>query len=128
MRKKIILAVLVVIVAIVAGLAYSKGLFSEQTQTKQETPIAEQKELTIDEKVDKIVASMSQTEKVGQMVMIGIQDTTVNDDSLYMLHQFHFGGVILFDRNMETPEQVKQLTSDLQAQADEKIPLFIGVD
>lgn len=129
MRKKIIFSILIVIIAVVAGLAYSKGLFSGQTQTaKEEIPIAEQKDLTIDEKVDKIVASMSQTEKVGQMVMIGIQDTKVNDDSLYMLHQFHFGGVILFDRNMESPEQVKQLTSDLQAQADEKVPLFIGVD
>lgn len=128
MRKKIIFGIFIIIIAIATGFTYSKGLFSEQTQTKQETSIAEQKDLTIDEKVDKIVASMSQTEKVGQMVMIGIQDTKVNDDSLYMLHQFHFGGVILFDRNMETPEQVKQLTSDFQTQADEKVPLFIGVD
>ncbi len=71
---------------------------------------------------------MSKTEKIGQMVMIGIQGTKVDDDSLYMLHQFHMGGVILFDRNMKSPEQVKQLTSDLQAQSNEKVPLFIGVD
>lgn len=38
------------------------------------------------------------------------------------------GGVILFDRNMESLEQVKQLTSDLQAQSNEKVPLFIGID
>ena len=71
---------------------------------------------------------MSQTEKLGQMVMIGIQGTKVDDDSLYMLNQYHMGGVILFDRNMESPEQVKQLTSDLQAQSNEKVPLFIGID
>ena len=71
---------------------------------------------------------MSQTEKLGQMVMIGIQGTKVDDDSLYMLNQYHMGGVILFDRNMESLEQVKQLTSDLQAQSNEKVPLFIGID
>ena len=71
---------------------------------------------------------MSKTEKIGQMVMIGIQGTKVDDDSLYMLNQYHMGGVILFDRNMESLEQVKQLTSDLQAQSNEKVPLFIGID
>ena len=51
---------------------------------------------------------MSKTDKIGQKVMIGIQGTKVDDDSLYMLNQYHMGGVILFDRNMESLEQIKQ--------------------
>ena len=86
------------------------------------------KEQTLDEKVDAIVDSMMTTEKVGQMVMIGVQGTDVTDDSLYMLHQYHMGGVILFDRNMESADQTKKLIADLQAKADQKVPLFIGVD
>ncbi len=86
------------------------------------------KEKTLDEQVDDIVNSMTTTEKVGQMVMIGIQGTEVSDDSLYMLHQYHMGGVILFDRNMESAKQTKSLISSLQEQAGEKVPLFIGVD
>lgn len=86
------------------------------------------KEQTLDEKVDAIVSSMTTTEKVGQMVMIGVQGTDVTDDSLYMLHQYHMGGVILFDRNMESADQTKKLIADLQAKADQKVPLFIGVD
>lgn len=86
------------------------------------------KEQTLDEKVDAIVDSMTTTEKVGQMVMIGVQGTDVTDDSLYMLHQYHMGGVILFDRNMESADQTKKLIADLQAKADQKVPLFIGVD
>ena len=85
-------------------------------------------EETLDEQVDRIVSSMSTTEKVGQMVMIGIQGQDVTDDSLYMLHQYHMGGVILFDRNITSAEQVTALTEHLQAQADEKVPLFIGID
>ena len=127
-NKKLLLGILIIIGAICVGFAYNKIIHKTANNTNEEVPVAEQQNLTIDEKVDKIVASMSKTEKLGQMVMIGIHDTKVNDDSLYMLHQFHFGGVILFDRNMENPEQVKQLTSDLQAKADEKIPLFIGID
>lgn len=130
MRKKIIITVIVIAIIILGILLNNKNIFSNAEESKsaqEEIPIAQQN-LTIDEKVDKIVASMSKTEKIGQMVMIGIQGTKVDDDSLYMLHQFHMGGIILFDRNMESPEQVKQLTSDLQAQSNEKVPLFIGVD
>lgn len=130
MRKKIIIIVIMIIIIILGILLNNKNIFSNVEESKsaqEEIPIAQQN-LTIDEKVDQIVASMSQTEKLGQMVMIGIQGTKVDDDSLYMLNQYHMGGVILFDRNMESPEQVKQLTSDLQAQSNEKVPLFIGID
>lgn len=130
MRKKIIIIVIMIIIIILGILLNNKNIFSNVEESKsaqEEIPIAQQN-LTIDEKVDKIVASMSKTEKIGQMVMIGIQGTKVDDDSLYMLNQYHMGGVILFDRNMESPEQVKQLTSDLQAQSNEKVPLFIGID
>lgn len=128
MRKKIISIVAVGIILILASVAY-KYFYSKQEESKDQAkkPIVQQ-ELTIDEKVDKIVNLMSQTEKIGQMVMIGIHGTEINDDSLYMLHQFHFGGVILFDRNMQSVEQVKKLTSDIQTKSDEKIPLFIGID
>lgn len=130
MRKKIIITIIVIMIMILGVLLNSKNIFSNTEDSKsiqENVPITQQK-LTIDEKVDKIVASMSNTEKIGQMVMIGIQGTKVDDDSLYMLNQYHMGGVILFDRNMDSPEQVKQLTSDLQAQSNEKVPLFIGID
>ena len=130
MRKKIIITVIVIAIIILGVLLNGKNIFSntEDSKSTQENVPITQQNLTIDEKVDQIVASMSQTEKLGQMMMIGIQGTKVDDDSLYMLNQYHMGGVILFDRNMESPEQVKQLTSDLQAQSNEKVPLFIGID
>lgn len=129
MRKQKIIGIVIIIVIILAILGINnRNIFNGDEQVIQDKQQIKQENLTIDEKVDKIVESMSQTEKLGQMVMIGIQGTKVDDDSLYMLHQFHMGGVILFDRNMESPEQVKQLTSDLQAQSNEKVPLFIGID
>lgn len=129
MRKQKIIGIVIIIVIILAILGINnRNIFNGDEQIIQDKQQIKQENLTIDEKVDKIVASMSKTEKIGQMVMIGIQGTKVDDNSLYMLHQFHMGGVILFDRNMESPEQVKQLTSDLQAQSNEKVPLFIGID
>lgn len=129
MRKQKIIGIVIIIVIILAILGINnRNIFNGDEQVIQDKQQIKQENLTIDEKVDKTVESMSQTEKLGQMVMIGIQGTKVDDDSLYMLNQYHMGGVILFDRNMESPEQVKQLTSDLQAQSNEKVPLFIGID
>lgn len=129
MRKQKIIGIVIIIVIILTILGINnRNIFNDDEQVIQDKQQIKQENLTIDEKVDKTVESMSQTEKLGQMVMIGIQGTKVDDDSLYMLHQFHMGGVILFDRNMDSPEQVKQLTSDLQAQSNEKVPLFIGID
>lgn len=129
MRKQKIIGIVIIIVIVLAILGINnRNIFNDDEQVIQDKQQIKQENLTIDEKVDKIVESMSQTEKLGQMVMIGIQGTKVDDDSLYMLHQFHMGGVILFDRNMKSPEQVKQLTSDLQVQSNEKVPLFIGID
>ena len=129
MRKQKIIGIVIIIIIVLAILGINnRNIFNDNEQVIQDKQQIKQENLTIDEKVDQIVESMSQTEKLGQMVMIGIQGTKVDDDSLYMLNQYHMGGVILFDRNMENPEQVKQLTSDLQAQSNEKVPLFIGID
>ena len=126
--EKIIGIVIIIVIGLAILVINIRNIFNDNEQVIQDKQQIKQENLTIDEKVDKTVESMSQTEKLGQMVMIGIQGTKVDDDSLYMLNQYHMGGVILFDRNMESPEQVKQLTSDLQAQSNEKVPLFIGID
>ena len=78
--------------------------------------------------VENMLQSMTLEEKIGQMVMIGIHGTDVDEESLFMLHQYHIGGIILFDRNMESQEQVRQLNAHLQEQAGEKLPLFLAVD
>lgn len=95
---------------------------------KNVNSIINDKTLSLDERVEVILKQMTPAEKVGQMVMIGVQGTQLNNDSLYMLNEYNIGGIILFDRNMENKQQVQKLTADLQANAPENIPLFIGID
>lgn len=117
------LALAVSVILLVAFAANGCGVQGVKNEVKKEQTAA-----TLDEKVEGIVVNMTPAEKVGQMMMIGIQGDTVTDDSLYMLHQYHIGGVILFDRNLVSAEQTKKLNEDLQVQAEEKVPLFIGID
>ena len=103
------------------------GCSSENAVTEKAKP------QTIEEKADAIVAAMTTNEKIGQMVMIGVHGTDIDDDSKAMLRQFHIGGVIYFDRNIKSQMQLKAFSEHLQAyaqgdEAQQKAPLFIGID
>lgn len=129
MHRKIVFSIIIIGIVFTGILLSNKYLFNISEETSTEVFYSDAKHnLTIDEKVDKIVASMSLSEKIGQMVMIGVHGTDITDDSAYMLNQYHIGGIILFDRNMRSIEQVKTFTNNLQKNANQKIPLFIGID
>lgn len=85
-------------------------------------------QMTLDEKAEKILNSMSDAEKVGQMLMIGVHGKELDDDMAYMLNEYAVGGVILFDRNLQSHEQVTELNKQLQKNVHGTLPLFIGID
>ena len=85
----------------------------------------------VNEKVDpveEILNSMTLAEKIGQMVLVGVHGKEMNDDIKFILNQYHYGGIILFDRNMENQAQVKKFVDELQVAANQKLPLFIALD
>ena len=77
---------------------------------------------------DDPLSSMSVEEKVGQLMLIGVHGNALNDDMKYLLNTQYAGGVILFDRNIESKEQLRALTSALQEANPSPVPLFIGID
>jgi len=66
----------------------------------------------------------------GQLLMVGLPGPRVDAVAREMVRDLKVGGVILFARNIEAPEQVWELTRDLQreAQAAGARPLLIAVD
>lgn len=137
-KTKIILGIslaVIFLLAIAGGSFYvmkQRGTSAEAVAAKQEQQQAaasqEKKQLTLDEQVEEILASMSPTEKIGQLMMIGLPGPEVDDEARYVFHQFHYGGVVLFDRNLESKEQARAFVMDIQSGADEKVPLFIAID
>lgn len=124
MIKKHLLTVAILGAAILAA---GCGIFrpSQANET-----VADDSALTVEERAEKIVAQMSDSQKVGQLMMIGIQGTELDADGRYMLTEFPCGNLILFDRNMETAEQVKKLTQDVQRTVKETtgVPALIGIN
>lgn len=71
MRKQRIIGIVIIIIIVLAILGINnRSIFNDDKQVMQDKQQIKQENLTIDEKVDQIVASMSQTEKLGQMVMM----------------------------------------------------------
>jgi beta-N-acetylhexosaminidase len=66
----------------------------------------------------------------GQLLMVGIPGPRMDAVARELVRDLQVGGVILFARNIESPEQVWELTRDLQqeALASGGRPLLIAVD
>lgn len=95
----------------------------------------------------KIKSHLSLREQIGQMLLIGFEGKQIHSDSDIVKHieKNNIGGVVLFDynarsqsydKNIESPVQVKKLNEDLQLytqQSNQKynrptLPLLIAVD
>ncbi|MFQ5991944.1 MAG: beta-N-acetylhexosaminidase, partial [Nitrospiraceae bacterium] len=70
---------------------------------------------------------MTTRDQVGQLFMVGIQETSVSKELATFLKQYRPGGIILFARNLETPSQIARLTNELHQLATDS-PLFISID
>lgn len=70
-------------------------------------------------------------EKIGQHLIVGIEGTQLTADEKEFLTKYNIGGVILFARNLESPEQIHALTTELHSirlNTKDKTPMFIGID
>ena len=124
----------IVAATMIGALALTTGCGLHNPFTSKDEPVTyesvAQSELSPEEKVDKLVANMSDADKVGQLLMIGIHGKTLNDDAKFMINEYRIGGIILFDRNMESKDQVKSLIADINKTGKSAglTPLFIGID
>lgn len=133
------LVILVFLIIAVCGCFSEAEEISVGTEISLETEIKNLKNKTTPDKnskndenfIENILEKMTLEEKIGQMMMFGVYGKEMNDDIKFLLTEYHVGGIIYYDRNMDNQEQVKNFSEELQAVAvnfDKKIPLFIAVD
>src|SRR5688572_31506640 len=65
--------------------------------------------------------------EIGQLLIGSLPGTTLTPEIRSLVREFSLGGVILFSRNIEAPEQVAELSIDVQTLATE-LPLWLSVD
>ncbi|HBU85710.1 MAG TPA: beta-N-acetylhexosaminidase [Paenibacillus sp.] len=78
----------------------------------------------------KSMDQLSLEQRVGQMFMCGFHGQHADEQINQLIRNYHVGGVIYFRRNVESVDQLNQLSADLQAIAAEagELPLMISVD
>ncbi len=98
---------------------------SQIPKTKSQNP-----KLKLSARAEKLLGAMSPEEKVGQLMMIGFDGTSLAPELRRLIQELHPGGVIFFERNVESPRQVAQLSADFQRVARESgAPgLFVAID
>jgi beta-N-acetylhexosaminidase len=65
--------------------------------------------------------------QVGQCVMLGFAGTSIPPELRALAREFDLGGVVLFARNVEAPEQVAELAAEC-ATLSREAPLWVAVD
>ncbi len=79
--------------------------------------------------LDKLKA-MTLQEKVGQLVIVGVEGNSIDEYSTKLIKEYHVGGFILFKRNIQDSSQLVNLLNSLKDTnaINSKVPLFLSVD
>ena len=70
-------------------------------------------------------------EIIGQHIIMGLSGEELTQDEAQFIVENNIGGIILFDRNLKSVEQIHKLITDIQQlryKLPEKTPFFISVD
>jgi beta-N-acetylhexosaminidase len=65
--------------------------------------------------------------RIGQLLIGSLPATTIPSELRSLAREFQLGGVTLFGRNIEGPEQIAELSRELQELAAD-VPLWIAID
>ena len=96
--------------------------------TPTPTPAATPSATPTPDPVAEALAAMTTEEKVGQLLVAGIGGTGAGEDGLQAVQDYQVGGVILFGRNVESADQLADLTNELKSLNGDNTPLFLCVD
>ncbi|HEX7066240.1 MAG TPA: beta-N-acetylhexosaminidase [Bacillales bacterium] len=78
-----------------------------------------------------VVQNMTLNEKIGQLVMVGVNGTQPGSHIKALIRDYHVGGIILYGKNIETAGQTVQFLNQLKSindKANNPFPLFLSVD
>ncbi|MCT2537102.1 beta-N-acetylhexosaminidase [Aquibacillus koreensis] len=75
------------------------------------------------------LTKMSLSEKIGQMIIAGVEGTSLQPNDEKLIKNYHVGGFIFYGNNLTTHQQTKELIQDFQEKnRANPLPLFMSVD
>ncbi len=100
------------------------------TPTPTSTPAnTSQEPVQEEDNLKEQIMGMSLDEKIGQMVIVGLDGYTVDEQARQMIEEYDVGGFILFKSNIQNSNQMLELLNSLKSEnRANKVPLFLSVD
>ena len=125
MLKKILIHTL--LITMLSMVIIGCGIRQEENQQDEDEEIIEEP-VTERDYAKEMLNQMSIDEKIGQLVILGIEGYRMDERAKAIIQENSVGGVILFGRNVENSQQLLSLINALKAANADKIPLFLSVD
>ena len=87
-----------------------------------------EKDIIVDN-VQEQIKTMTLKEKIGQLIIVGFDGTSINEEALDYIENLKVGGFILFARNIVDAEGTLKLLNDLkESNSNNDLPLFLSID
>lgn len=82
------------------------------------------------EKAEQSVRTMSREDKIGQLLSVGLQGTTLEEPQKDIMRKYRVGGILLDNDNMVSKEQVRTFTQGIRdnANVSSLMPPFIAMN
>lgn len=133
-KRKIIVVLLLVILSVSAGyLIGTYMLGSEEGENKnmesKNPPNLSEPSGQETDPVKLQIEQMTIEEKIGQMVIVGVEGDTFNSNIGKMIKDYHVGGFIFMGKSIKNTSQLLKLINNIKAaNSNNKIPLFLSLD
>jgi len=123
MRKKYLLLIVILVLSVILGYRYVTDNWKNRDTNFSVPPI---------DNVDPIqeqIKGMSLEEKVGQLVMAGVDKYENDMNSTRLLQEYHVSGFVLFEKNVKDANQLLSLINSLkETNSINKMPLMLAID
>jgi len=82
-----------------------------------------------DDEISNLISAMTLEQKIGQMILAGVDGTSIDAAAKKMILEQHVGGIIMYKNNFSDLSGSARFVNALKkANKDNPIPLFISVD
>lgn len=133
-KKKIIVVILLVALSLLAGYMIGKymlnidGSKDKNMGSKNPPNLSEPSNQETDPIKIKI-NQMTIEQKIGQMVIVGVEGDTFDSNIGKMIEDYHVGGFIFMGKSVKNTTQLLKLVNGIKtANSNNKIPLFLSLD
>jgi beta-N-acetylhexosaminidase len=103
---------------------------SPTVQTSSFSPTQTPSPTAVPDPIQEQIKQMALDEKIGQMVIIGVEGTAVSEQTRDLIEHYHVGGIILYKNNILNKAQTIDFLNELKQvnTKQNKLPLWLSVD